>query len=111
MFPFTKQEQTILFCLALVILSGSLLNLINKKYPALNNIINVIDSDIIYSKVDINRANVSDLTQIPYIGTYTARNIVEYRQQNGLFKSVDQILMVKGIRAKNFKRFSKHLKL
>lgn len=48
-------------------------------------------------KVDINRADVWLLKALPGIGEARARAIVEYREQNGPFRSVNEIIQVEGI--------------
>ena len=70
---------------------------------------NVIDSDIIYQKVNLNTASQEELITIPYIGEYTAQAIIQYRNQNGQFLSIDQVKKVKGIRDKNYAKFKKYL--
>lgn len=47
--------------------------------------------------VDINTASVSKLQSLPGIGASKAEAIVEYRNQNGNFKSVEDLKNVKGI--------------
>lgn len=110
MFSFTKQERTVLSLFVLIVLSGSILQVAFKKYPSLRDIVNLIDSDKIYSKVDINTATLEELMAVPYIGEYTAANIIQYRQHHGPFTSIEQIKNVKGIREKNYERFYKHIK-
>jgi competence protein ComEA len=48
-------------------------------------------------KIDINQADVSMLATLPGIGPKTAENIDSYRQANGPFKSLDDLLNVRGI--------------
>jgi len=110
MFSFTKQEQLVLYLFVCIVLSGSLLQYAFKKYPTLPDIVNLIDSDRIYFKVDINIASFEELVSIPYIGEYTAANIIKYRQEHGPFTARDQIKHVKGIRDKNYQKFFVHLK-
>lgn len=50
-------------------------------------------------QVDINTAGESELEGLPGLGAATARRIVEYRDQNGPFQSVDELSGVKGISA------------
>lgn len=47
--------------------------------------------------LDVNSASESDLTKLKGIGPVRAKAIVAYRQQNGPFKSVDDLEKVKGI--------------
>ena len=111
MFSFTKQEKSVLLILALIIIIGSSLKMAYKKYPSLRDMVNLIDSDKLYQKIDINKAPLEELVKIPFIGHYTAQKIVEYRSKKGLFTSVDQIKLIKGIREKNFKKFQHFIKI
>jgi competence protein ComEA len=49
------------------------------------------------SKVDVNRATLSQLEQLPGVGPSLAASIVEYRTRSGPFASVDDLLSVPGI--------------
>ncbi|MBI3616783.1 MAG: helix-hairpin-helix domain-containing protein [Candidatus Omnitrophica bacterium] len=51
------------------------------------------------------------MVRIPYIGEYTARQIIDHRQQKGPFKSLEEIKLVRGIKEKNFAKFSGFLKV
>ena len=48
-------------------------------------------------KVDINTADVSELSQLPGIGEKTAEKILQYRETNGSFKTKEDIMKVSGI--------------
>ncbi|GBD38364.1 ComE operon protein 1 [bacterium HR37] len=56
------------------------------------------------SKVNINKATIQELTQLPGIGESTAKNIVAYREKVGGFKTIDELKNVKGIGEKKFER-------
>ena len=47
--------------------------------------------------VNINSASARDLDALPGIGEVLAQRIIEYRNANGPFKSVDDLIKVKGI--------------
>ena len=49
------------------------------------------------NKININTANVSELKQITGIGETTANKIIDYRQNVGKFKKIEDIKEVKGI--------------
>ena len=48
-------------------------------------------------KVNINIANQSELETLPGIGPSLASRIIEYREQNGKFNSVEELKNIKGI--------------
>lgn len=84
--------------------SDTLLRVINKaekpsekpeaKKIKSGNIITSLDS------ININTASQQELEKLPRIGPATARNIVEYRERNGSFKSIEELLKVKRVGAK-----------
>ena len=54
------------------------------------------------NKININTANVSELKQITGIGESTANKIIDYRQNVGKFKKIEDIKEVKGIGESKF---------
>ena len=48
-------------------------------------------------KVDINRADSRLLQSLPGIGETRAQHIIDYRQQNGPFSNINELLKVSGI--------------
>jgi competence protein ComEA len=52
--------------------------------------------------VNLNSASVAQLQTLPGIGASTAQRIVEYRQKNGSFKKIEELMNVKGIGEKSF---------
>lgn len=49
------------------------------------------------SKVNINTANQSELDSLPGIGPSIAQKIIDYREENGNFKTIEELQNVKGI--------------
>ena len=47
--------------------------------------------------ININTANIRELKQIEGIGDTKAKEIISYREENGDFSSVDELINVKGI--------------
>jgi len=52
--------------------------------------------------VNINTATVEELDGLPGIGAHMAQRIIEYRQKQGPFKRVEDLMGVRGIGEKNF---------
>lgn len=55
--------------------------------------------------ININTASAADLDTLPSIGPTLAERIIEYREQNGPFISVEDIINVPGIGPGNYERF------
>ncbi len=60
-------------------------------------------------KVNINTASETELCSIPGIGPGRAKNILTYREQNGSFKSIEDIMKVSGIKDKFFSKIKDYI--
>ena len=60
-------------------------------------------------KVNINSASVEQLGALPGVGPKLAARIVEHRQKSGSFKSVQELMNVKGVGEKNFEKLQPYL--
>lgn len=58
-------------------------------------------------RVNINKADERELQRLPWVGPATARKIIEYRQANGPFQSVDELLEIPGIGPKRLEDIRK----
>ncbi len=63
-----------------------------------NNCVNNENKNLI----NINTANIDELTTLNGIGASKAQSIIEYREQNGLFKTIEEIKNVSGIQDSTF---------
>lgn len=61
--------------------------------------------------VNINTADADELDTLPGIGPAMAQRIIDYRQLNGGFKSIDEIQNVRGIGAKKFENIKSRIKI
>jgi comEA protein len=59
--------------------------------------------------ININTANSEELQQVPGIGPATAEKILQMRKSYGAFKSVDDLLSVRGIGKKRLDKMRKYL--
>src|SRR6202047_1994274 len=59
--------------------------------------------------ININSASAEELQQVPGIGPVTADKILQMRKSYGAFKSVDDLLVVKGLGKKRLEKMRKYL--
>jgi len=59
--------------------------------------------------INLNSASAAELQLVPGIGPSTADKILEMRKSYGAFKSVDDLLAIKGIGAKRLEKMRKYL--
>ena len=54
--------------------------------------------------IDLNQASAAQLETLPGVGEVTAARIIEYRQENGGFKKIEELMNVRGIGERSFLR-------
>lgn len=74
----------------------------NSKKAATNN-------QPVSGKININTASEAELDSLSGIGPTYANRIIDYRNSNGGFKSIDEIKNVKGIGDKTFDKFKDNI--
>ena len=55
-------------------------------------------------KVNINTASSESLQTLPRIGPQVAQRIIDFREKNGKFKRIEELMKVRGIGEKTFSR-------
>ena len=53
-------------------------------------------------KVNVNQAGADELARLPRVGPSIAQRIVEFRDENGPFRAVEDLMLVRGIGEKTF---------
>jgi competence protein ComEA len=61
--------------------------------------------------VNINTADVAQLSLLPRVGEKAAQRIVDYRTAHGPFKKATDLMQVKGFGSKSFERLSAYIVL
>ena len=69
---------------------------------SLQNNIKQYGDESIGNKININTASISELDDLPGVGEATANKIYKYREENGNFKSIEEIKSVNGIGDKKY---------
>lgn len=59
--------------------------------------------------VNINKADVQELTQLPGIGDTMAQRIIEYREENGKFETIEDLQNVSGIGQAKFEGLKENI--
>ena len=62
-------------------------------------------------KVSINASDAETLSTLPGIGVKTAEKIIQYRSQNGLFQSLEELMEVSGIGTAKFDKIKDLIRL
>ncbi len=61
--------------------------------------------------ISLNRAGKEELERVPGIGPVTAERIVAYRDGNGSFQTIEELIKVQGIGKKTVKKLKPYLQL
>ena len=90
---------------------------ISKRWTFLAVLLCLVFSDVAFlakkkppsRPVNLNTASAAELEQVPGIGPSTAQKILEMRKSYGAFKSVDDLLSIKGIGEKRLQKMRLYL--
>lgn len=108
----TEEANLDLINLAALLKDGQKINIPYKTYSETGEEINTNTYNYVASaysssgstsaKININTANANMLQNLPGIGPVLSERIIEYRNQNGLFGVIDDIIDVSGIAEKKY---------
>ena len=79
---------------------------INDKEDEIESIIQTSNNE---NKVNINTASINELDTLSGIGPSKAEAIIKYREENGTFKSIEEIKNVTGIGEALFEKFKENI--
>lgn len=79
----------------------------SKTIPGVNTIKSITESKL--GKVNINTAGEKELDTLDGVGPATAKAIMQYREQKGHFKSIEDIKKVKGIGDAKFNKMKDNI--
>jgi competence protein ComEA len=84
----------------------SLLLIVNPAVAAEKGVKAATENELVASmqKININKADAKALTNLKGIGKDRADKIIEYREKNGPFEKIEDLMKVKGIGKKIFEQ-------
>ena len=100
MFYLTPQERKFIIIMMIVFIMGAFVQLLFKRDIAPVRWAKSVQN----FKIDINTARADQLQMLPGIGATLAQRILDYRQENGPFKTLEDLQEVDGVTAKRFGR-------
>jgi len=109
MLPFTRQERAVLATLVSVFVIGTLLRHFFERRPEAARKVHILQGGQLHATVDINKAGYEELVKLPHIGPATAKRILEYRKNRGPFRTIEELLLVKGIGSVKLEEIRKYL--
>ncbi len=68
-----------------------------------------VTAPLVEKSININKADKETLIRLPGIGEKTAQNIIDLRSKTGGFKTLDELMNVKGIGTAKFNKIKKFL--
>ena len=109
-----KNKSVVVFSAAIVIFVSFILGFLIGRNTGNSNVIvsynktttttpiSSTNQSVSVNKININTADESLLCELPGIGPKIAQRIIEYRQEHGPFKTIQEITNVSGIGDKTF---------
>lgn len=107
----TRQEQLIVIFLLVGLLLGSGVSLYKKQRASQPQRIQLVKVKNKFQKININQATREEIERLPYIGPSLAERIIQYRQREGGFRSIEDLKKVKGIGEKNLEKIKPYVTL
>ena len=92
----TKGLVTVTVAFVLIIILFNVYDLTSDKSDSRDYTAQEIENMDI-ERININTADVQKLCEISGIGEITAQKIIEYREENGPFKEVEELINISGI--------------
>ncbi len=123
---FTSQERSVIIMLSSLLILGLAVKTVKDYYyTGTENLTLVGTNDQVvdfYSQsdekvidlagmVDINSAELKELTTLPGIGVKTAEKIINKRNELGRYNALEEIMLVPGIGRKTYEKILSHIRI
>jgi comEA protein len=97
------------FLISAFSLAFSLILYFNRAYQYEKFRIEPRSSELKAYKINVNLANTHEFENLPGIGPKLAEAIIHYRETQGRFNSIQDLMKVRGIGPKKFAKFENYL--
>ena len=104
-----KARIYFVFVIALLAVTGGSLVMGGPGYLRAADDAAGITQDAGYTKVNVNAASCEELQAVRGIGPVIADRIVQFRDANGMFESLDDLAQVRGIGGSRFQQVKEQL--
>ena len=104
---FTKEEKIILFTIIIAATAGIIIKTAFSYNQKIKNV-KIAPEKV---AVDINSASCETLQKLPGIGGVYAKRIINYRRENGGFKNPGELINIKGIGKKTYKKMRQYVRV
>lgn len=83
-----------------------------QQIPTTTNITSTTTTKKIYTdKININICTLEELIELDGLGEIKAKKIIDYRESNGLYENIEDILNIDGIGKTTFEKIKEHIKV
>ena len=122
---FTPQETKALIFLLSALLIGSGITLYKRSHLQFAPELTMVKPDVVLdegpkekypvipssarTKINVNQASASELERVPGLGPKLSRRIVEFREANGAFQKLEDLIKVQGIGPKSLEKIDDYL--
>jgi comEA protein len=103
-----KRDTVIIGTLILVLAALNLVNYLRRENLKKNMALIVEETQV---QISVNRADSSELEELPGIGPVMAQRIIAYREHHGGFSRITDLKNVKGISDKTLAKMLPYIKL
>ena len=99
-----------LILVIIIVLFNSFRKISNMRKERQERIVTIVEKEEI-TKININKADIKNLSKLPGIGQVKANAIIDYRKNKGEFQSLIELTKVKGIGKKTLVKMLPYLEM